>query len=68
MKQYIKTFWDNLGVIEKELNDFLNEHPDYEIYKVTMTQNNDTTFVKVLVVFKINSITQTYAVARGVTE
>jgi hypothetical protein len=67
MRQYVKTFWDKLGVVEMNLNDFLTEHPDYEISKITMTED-DRDYVKVLAVFKINPTAQTYAVARGVTE
>ena len=66
MKQYVKTFWDKLGVIEAQLNEFLDDNPNYEIYRLTMTEDED--YVKVLVVFNINPIEQTYAVARGVTE
>ena len=67
MKQYVKTFWDKLGVIEAQLNEFLDDNPNYEIYRLTMTED-DRDYVKVLAVFKINPIEQTYVVARGVTE
>ena len=66
MKQYVKTFWDRLGDIEAHLNEFLEANPDYEIYKVTMTEYRD--YVKVLVVFNIIPRAVSYAVARGVTE
>ena len=67
MKQYVKTFWDKLGVVEVNLNEFLNEHPNYEISKITMTED-DRDYVKVLVVFNIIPIEESYTVARGVTE
>ena len=67
MKQYVKTFWDKLGVVEMNLNDFLEEHPDYEISKITMTED-DRDYVKVLVVFNVIPVAKTYTVARGVTE
>ena len=65
MKQYVKTFWDKLGVVEMNLNDFLAEHPDYEISKITMTED-DRDYVKVLVVFNIIPIEESYTVTRGV--
>ena len=63
-QQYVKTFSNYDKSIDTQINDYLREHPNYEICKTSFypqMANCD----KVLVVFNIGD-PPTYSVARGV--
>lgn len=67
MKQYVKMFSNYDRCIDDVINDYLEEHSNYEIDNIFLLCNGNLSD-RVVVVFKINPITKTYTVARGVTE
>lgn len=64
MKQYVKQFSNYDRCLDNVINDYLEEHPNYEIDKIFLL-NNGQLSDQVLVVFNIGE-PPTYSVARGV--
>lgn len=66
MRQYVKQFSNYDRCMDILINEYLEEHPNYEIDKIFLLGNGPLSD-KVLVVFNVKD-KPTYAVARGVTE
>ena len=60
MKQYVRIFSNQYNNIDIQINDYLEEHPNYVIYEISFYCD------KALVVFNVTD-PPTHSVARGIT-
>lgn len=65
MRQYTKIFNDYQRPIDDQINDYLTEHPNYEIYLISWIGEASDASDRVLVVFNIGE-PPSHSVARGV--
>ena len=53
MKQFVKEFDDFQKHLDDKLNDYLEEHPNYSIDKITYLHMESDRWNKILVVFNV---------------